>query len=63
MYKVTVRTSFDTEEQADIFLEALDDLDCDNMFPHGAEVRKDRIEQGENNISATHRLEADSVRN
>ena len=59
MYNVTVRTSFDTEEQADKFLEAFDDLDSDNMFPHGAEVRKDRIVPGEHYISATHRFEAD----
>ena len=60
MYKLTVRTSFDTEEQADRFLAAFDDLDSDNMFPHGAEVRKDRIDSDTGHyISATHRFEAD----
>ena len=53
-YEVTVRTSFESEEQADSFIEALDDLDYDNMFPTGAQIRKNRIDaETDTNLSTT----------
>tara|TARA_R110002020_G_scaffold411418_1_gene621082 strand:+ start:150 stop:356 length:207 start_codon:yes stop_codon:yes gene_type:complete len=53
-YEVTVRTSFEYEDEADSFIEALDDLDMDNMFPTGAQIRKNRIdEETDTNLSTT----------
>lgn len=53
-YEVTVRTSFEYEDEADSFIEALDDLDMDNMFPSGAQIRKNRIDEAtDTNLSTT----------
>ena len=53
-YEVTVRTSFEDEDEADLFIEALDDLDMDNMFPSGAQIRKNRIDEAtDTNLSTT----------
>jgi hypothetical protein len=40
-YIVTVNATFNSEWEADEFVEALDVLDEENMFPNGAAVRKD----------------------
>ena len=38
---ITVRTVFDSEEEADTFVEALADLDDDGVFPSGADVQRE----------------------
>ena len=43
-YTVTVVATFNSEWEADEFVEALDVLDEENMFPNGAAVRKDEGE-------------------
>jgi len=40
-YIVTVIATFDREWEADEFIEALDELEEENMFPNSAAVRKD----------------------
>ena len=40
-YTVTVKATFNSEWQADEFVDSLGELDEENMFPNGAEVRKD----------------------
>jgi len=40
-YTVTVNATFNSEWEADEFIESIGDLDEENMFPNGAEVRKD----------------------
>jgi hypothetical protein len=40
-YTVTVVATFDREWEADEFIEALDVLEEENMFPNGAATRKD----------------------
>lgn len=41
IYTITVKTTFDSEADADAFLDAIQNLDEENMFPNGAEVRRD----------------------
>jgi hypothetical protein len=40
-YTVTVVATFNSEWEADEFVESLGELDEENMFPNGAAVRKD----------------------
>ena len=40
-YTVTVKATFNSEWEADEFVASIGDLDEENMFPNGAEVRKD----------------------
>jgi hypothetical protein len=40
-YTVTVVATFNSEWEADEFIEALDELEEENMFPNSAAVRKD----------------------
>ena len=40
-YTVTVKATFNSEWEADEFVDSLGELDEENMFPNGAEVRKD----------------------
>jgi len=41
VYTITVTTTFDNEADADAFVDAIQDLDEENMFPEGAAVRRD----------------------
>jgi hypothetical protein len=38
---ITVRTEFDSEEEADTFVDAISNLDDEGMFPTGAAVQRD----------------------
>ena len=40
-YTVKVKATFNSEWEADELVESIGDLDEENMFPNGAEVRKD----------------------
>jgi hypothetical protein len=37
---ITMQVVFDTEEEADILVEALTDLDNDGLFPTGADIKR-----------------------
>ena len=43
IYTITVTATFDSESEADAFVDAIQDLDEDNMLPEGAEVRSSRM--------------------
>ena len=40
VHKITVSATFDNEADADAFVDAIQDLDEDNIFPEGAAVRR-----------------------
>lgn len=41
IYTITVTTTFDSEDKADAFVDAIAALDEENMFPEGAAVQRD----------------------
>ena len=41
VHTITVTATFDSESESDEFVEAINSLDEDCMFPNGAEVRRD----------------------
>jgi hypothetical protein len=37
---ITVKVIYDNEDEADLFLDALSNLDDEGLFPTGADIRK-----------------------
>ena len=38
---ITVKVIYETDQEADAFVDAIEALDCDGMFPTGASVQRD----------------------